>query len=389
MKKDDKEREREIKKARENTVKSIDKIMDPKRKIGGCFLATHVAKFSDSTIPADVAWYCDEPKQPDMPYLSYLSVRTDDIDGIYGTAANMSAVKLLCTASGRAWCADDNEQLQAHLQKDDDLAKEIFGSGSEPYEAVRSALLSIPKCPPPDKTSDRLSQVYFPVGNGKYHLLSVLPSSVVMNEIGRRYQNISRLNAEAREKGGQYSILNDTVPLKFGGSKPQNVSAINSCAPGTGFPALCGTAPSFRQRTGVSLLRGDFFRHCYYTAKLKDDFVRFFRAFASKDKMKCLEARDHIFDSYIEEIYQLRSLEPHWSDREDIHLDVPEQHLFDIGYEEMLEKADLDYFGERAQAFARRLSDRILDKKESSFNADDAYRLIGWPFIKELRLCFA
>ena len=105
--------------------------------------------------------------------------------------------------------------------------------------------------------------------------------------------------------------------------------------------------------------------------------------------MKCLEARDHIFDSYIEEIYQLRSLEPHWSDREDIHLDVPAQHLFDTGYEEMLEKADLDYFGERAQAFARRLSDRILDKKESSFNADDAYRLIGWPFIKELRLCFA
>lgn len=117
MKKDDKEREREIKKARENTVKSIDKIMDPKRKIGGCFLATHVAKFSDSTIPADVAWYCDEPKQPDMPYLSYLSVRTDDIDGIYGTAANMSAVKLLCTASGRAWCADDNEQPRHTCRK--------------------------------------------------------------------------------------------------------------------------------------------------------------------------------------------------------------------------------------------------------------------------------
>lgn len=76
MKKDDKEREREIKKARENTVKSIDKIMDPKRKIGGCFLATHVAKFSDSTIPADVAWYCDEPKQPDMP-LPFLPLGQD------------------------------------------------------------------------------------------------------------------------------------------------------------------------------------------------------------------------------------------------------------------------------------------------------------------------
>lgn len=45
MKKDDKEREREIKKARENTVKSIDKIMDPKGKSEDAFLQPMLRNF--------------------------------------------------------------------------------------------------------------------------------------------------------------------------------------------------------------------------------------------------------------------------------------------------------------------------------------------------------
>lgn len=391
---EEKTKERDIQKARATTVENIEKITSPSKNTGPCYLATHVAKFTDSNIPATVAWYSEDPKDLDSPYLSFVSVQTQDVDGIYASAAYCRPVKLLCATTYSAWRVDGNEQIRTHLINDDALAKEIFGSShNATYEETRRILLSIPACPPPKQTSQLLRQIYFPIKEqGTDHLLSVLPSSVLINEMRRRYENRLSSISEAKKKNEPYSFMSKPIAVQFGGQYPQNVSAIAFHASHGGFPAFnsCAPNPNFSEE---NLPYGDFFRWCFHSRHLLDDFLTFFKTCRQKnysEKLSCIRARDAIFDAYIEEIYRLRSLEEGWSAKENLHLPLSQRRILDAACVKDLEDRDFFHLQEAAQAAIQRSFDILIPKKSKiSFDAKEARRLFAEPLQKELRICFA
>ncbi len=86
-------------------------------------------------------------------------------------------------------------------------------------------------------TSDTLAkQIYFPLADGKYHILAPLyPTSLVHEvylQVKKRYADVTQEARKARREGNYhphgYRDYPDLVVQNFGGSQPQNISQLNS-----------------------------------------------------------------------------------------------------------------------------------------------------------------
>jgi CRISPR-associated protein Csy1 len=96
-------------------------------------------------------------------------------------------------------------------------------------------------------------QLYFPVAKGQYHLLAPLYSSSLAHALNSRiaatrYGDEVKLVRKAR-KDGRFSAapvvdFPDTAVRTYGGTKPQNVSQLNSSQGGKSF-LLCCAPPSW------------------------------------------------------------------------------------------------------------------------------------------------
>jgi len=90
--------------------------------------------------------------------------------------------------------------------------------------------------------------MYFPIAEGKYHLLSPIFSSSLANALyGRvtssRYPDAAKLARQAKRES-KYSNMPvveypNTAQQSFGGTKPQNVSLLNSSRGGKSFLLSC------------------------------------------------------------------------------------------------------------------------------------------------------
>lgn len=99
-------------------------------------------------------------------------------------------------------------------------------------------------------------QTYFPVGDGTYHLLAPLFSSSLSHEMcsvvqsSRFGENAKAARAARRvAKPDANPVVNytDTAEMTFGGSKPQNISLLNSQRRGTAYLLSCAP-PTWQQR---------------------------------------------------------------------------------------------------------------------------------------------
>ncbi|MEY1089481.1 type I-F CRISPR-associated protein Csy1 [Morganella morganii] len=110
----------------------------------------------------------------------------------------------------------DGKTLLTHLCEESETAKKILGS--ENYRELRAGFLQIFSGEEIPVTNSKIKQVFFPVPdkecNPDYHLLSVLTPSGLLFELYRRL--------------GKSAIFpGHLVVIHIGGSKPQNISALN------------------------------------------------------------------------------------------------------------------------------------------------------------------
>lgn len=110
----------------------------------------------------------------------------------------------------------DGKTLLTHLCEESETAKKILGS--ENYRKLRAGFLRIFSGVGVPSTNSKIKQVFFPVPgkecNAGYHLLSVLTPSGLLFELYRRL--------------GKSGIFpGHLVVIHIGGSKPQNISALN------------------------------------------------------------------------------------------------------------------------------------------------------------------
>lgn len=203
-------------------------------------LATHAIKFTHADAKGSSVLSL-EKQDVTANYLCTATLKKPDVDAV-GNAAALDVAKLLQLEF-------KGDSLAACLKRGDSSALADFSqSEAQLEEWLRGFKLALS-----DKSlkSHTLSkQLYFPVGEQQYHLLSPLFSSSLAQAMYQRITN-SRYGEEAKairdaKKGSKYIdrqhvIYLNTALQNFGGSKPQNISQLNSGRGGKSF--LLSSAP--------------------------------------------------------------------------------------------------------------------------------------------------
>ncbi|WP_297198895.1 type I-F CRISPR-associated protein Csy1 [uncultured Pluralibacter sp.] len=252
----------EERQALEERYRSRAWLADAARRAGQISLVTHAAKFTHGDAKSSSLY--SETTAADG-YLTTSSLTTLSADAV-GNAAALDVAKLLQTeVDGDSLLAclrrGDRQPLKAFAENDAELALWVEG-----FEKALTA---------GEPASHKLAkQVYFPVDGG-YHLLNPLfatslAHAVQANILDARFGEAAKEARTARREKRQHPepvvFYPNLAEMHFGGTKPQNISALNSARGGR--MSLLPAAPPVwtpqhaapRNLRSVFAARGDFSR---------------------------------------------------------------------------------------------------------------------------------
>lgn len=233
-------------------------------------LVSHPSKFTHSS--AKTSSIIAQAERKADGYL-----RTGNVDvalDVFGNAAAMDVYKFLSTE------LSDGQTVLQHLEQQTEYIQQQLTTPEHSFSELSSELLMIKDSGGQAKTSTRVKQVYFPINEDKdeYHLLSVLTSSGMMYELKSRLNTI-RFSDEAKaareahkaEKAHTqtYQSIFDLTAIGFGGTKPQNISVLNS--QNGGVANLLSSVPPVLEKNKLSPPKSDFFV-ALRLKPFKDDF---------------------------------------------------------------------------------------------------------------------
>jgi CRISPR-associated protein Csy1 len=188
-------------------------------------IASHPSKFShpDSKTSSIIA----KNQKENDGYLRSGNVECE-LD-VFGNAAALDVYKFLALKT------QNNKTILECLEQDGPEIKEIFCQFGLDYQKIRDGFLLIKEKSKSIKTDGLVKQVYFPVEGG-YHLLSILtPSGILakskekLDKIFKNFKKVKELRRDNKfYEGEKYDDLFDLTQMKYGGTKPQNISDINS-----------------------------------------------------------------------------------------------------------------------------------------------------------------
>lgn len=210
-------------------------------------------------------------------FLSTNNVTCKNDFDLFGNAATDSFVKEIYLFL----IESVNEQtIWDHLTNESNEIKQFIQSYDLDFNEAKISLSKLMIDPEPPKTHKLLKQVYFPVDDN-YHLLSLLTPSVVTSELLNRL-NVIRFSETAKQarslkrdnKFSEYDCedIFDLTEVAFGGSKPQNISVLNSQNAGRAY--LLSSCPPILEKRAVRLPKTDFFAQCLYRKNYQDSFVQ-------------------------------------------------------------------------------------------------------------------
>ncbi|MFD1801423.1 type I-F CRISPR-associated protein Csy1 [Mixta tenebrionis] len=233
-------------------------LTDAARRAAQIALVTHAIKFTHSDAKGSNIYY--EPDEQAMltGYLSTASLTRRNID-ISGNAAALDVAKLLQTEH----CGDS---LIAALQRNDDSALRFFARDDRQCASWAQGFKSVLENSAP-ASHKRAKQVYFPVGEKRWHLLSPLFATSLAHAVQQRISD-ARFSEESKAirealKAKKWHekpriFFNDTAVVNFGGTKPQNISFLNSVRGGKAFLLSCAS-PRWQSSRRLPLKQASIF----------------------------------------------------------------------------------------------------------------------------------
>lgn len=251
-------------------------------------------------------------------------LRSGNVDyalDVFGNAAAMDVYKFL------SLLMDDGRSVLTNLEEETEAAKQLLSFPAIDYDSLKLGLTSIKQLDASNKTDHLVKQVYFPV-NKKYHLLSVLTPSGLLSRIKNhldalRFSEANKLAKESRKKAEHHStgyedILDLTVTA-FGGTKPQNISVLNSKNAGRAY-LLSSSPPNIKQRT-LRLPTRHFFRNTLQTRQFTELFQHLDQLIqADINNMHVREdiqnTLKYIIDQVMQRVFDLRAYGAGWSQTE-------------------------------------------------------------------------
>ena len=291
-------------------------VIDAAKRAKQLFLASHPGKFSHpdakgSPVIAEIA---------NSAITGYLCTATTPVElDCLGNAAALDVKKFLDLK-----LAEDKTLLQ-HLEEETSFIQRNFTFAQKSFSEIREDFLMIKTDEKKTKTNGLLKQVYFPVGDN-YHLLSLLTPSTLMFDLKDRINDMhfseeakavrDKRKAGAKSELGLSEIYNLTI-IGFGGTKPQNISSLNSKNGGTAY--LLSSLPPSLERKRVYPPRTNFFTDCLQPKQFREAFAILHKVLSVRvNNLHVRAGRDAAFRSLLygaaDRLWEIRQLEAGWSD---------------------------------------------------------------------------
>ncbi len=247
----------------------------------------------------------------DDGYVRSGNVKSERSIDMYGSAAYATSMKFLALTMSNGMSVLDNIK-EGTLE-----AKALLALSGDSGDKLREQLsfLIQPRSNDAHITSSKIKQVYFPLGENKYHLLSLLTPSPLVFELKNRLETIkndAKNKKELIEKGettSSFKEIHNLVTLKYGGTQPQNISQLNT--ENGGISKLLYSAPPTIEDHKLRLPRKNFFSECLDFKDFKQEFNEIKKlATVSLNNKKQRERRDLLFKEIVltisEKLYVVR-----------------------------------------------------------------------------------
>jgi CRISPR-associated protein Csy1 len=331
--------------------------------------------------------FCNDPT---LVGTHSLARRTHDV---VGNAAALDVFKIEL----------DGETLLAKLMRDDKDAVAALSDNAQEAQALAASFREVASNDGEGIASHTLAkQVYFPVAPDEYHLLAPLfPTALAHSwfEHLQKTREQTKLARDERAAGKHFEPgFRDYPGLAFmslGGSKPQNISQLNSERGGK--VTLLPSGPPQWKEVLVKPPRGEsvFDRDFPNRQRVKDltaelrDFLAAVSHLKSNFEMRDLRATlvNEICDEFMLYVASLYTLPSGWSQKPECLLPVSQRVAFDPlaeHDEDELSRAK-DWPERIASAFAAWLNFAIrTDKTPMGENEEREWRLLVRPLLDEL-----
>ncbi|MFU9047991.1 type I-F CRISPR-associated protein Csy1 [Acinetobacter tibetensis] len=242
---------------------------DAAKRVSQLSMVSHPSKFSHPS--AKTSSVIVQAKHAVDGYL-----RSGNVDyplDVFGNAAAMDVFKFLSVN------LDNGQTVLDAFEKQDEDLKQFIQRSSLDFDVLRLAFLVIKDNDTSVKTDHLVKQVYFPIGEKNYHLLSLLTPSGLITKLKQsidaiRFSEATKLAKDRRKKNELddvgYADIYDLTVTAYGGTQPQNVSVLNSQNAGRAY--LLSSAPPQFEKRKVNLPTKDFFVQCLYWKKFNHEF---------------------------------------------------------------------------------------------------------------------
>ncbi len=246
-------------------------LLDAAKRVSQLSMVSHPSKFSHPS--AKTSSVIAQVKSAKDGYLRSGNVHYP-LD-VFGNAAAMDVYKFLSLN-----LAEDYTVLTGFEHDHEDL-KSLIEKSSLNFASLKQAFLVIKNDDASSKTDHLVKQVYFPIADTEYHLLSILTPSGLITRLKLAIDQLrfSEATKEAKDKRKKnehdaigYADIFDLTVTAYGGTQPQNVSVLNSQNAGRAY--LLSSCPPILEKRTVRLPRTDFFAQCLYRKNYQDSFVQ-------------------------------------------------------------------------------------------------------------------
>ena len=244
---------------------------DAAKRVTQLSMVSHPSKFSHPS--AKTSSVIAQAKQINDGYLRSGNV-SYPLD-VFGNAAAMDVFKFLSLP-----LTEKLTVLDGFERQEESLKTLLVGSNLD-FETLGTEFLKIKATDNSVKTDHLVKQVYFPIEQAEYHLLSVLTPSGLITRLKQsidtiRFSEETKQAKELRRKNEHHEIgyadIFDLTITAYGGTQPQNVSVLNSQNAGRAY--LLSSCPPMLEKRAIRLPKTDFFAQCLYRKNYQESFIQ-------------------------------------------------------------------------------------------------------------------
>jgi len=282
-------------------------------------LVSHPGKFTHPSARISSIIATEYPKQDGFVRTGNVKAELD----VLGNAAALDVYKFLSLE------LEDGQTILSHLEQSSERIKQQLAIPTAEFQEIENGLMAIKSDNESQvKTSGKIKQVYFPVNKEQsdYHLLSIVTPSNLMFKLKERINDIrfsdeAKLARECRRQNkpseNGFSDIPNLSVIGFGGTKPQNISVLNSNNGGTAY-LLASLPPQLEKRT-IQPPRDNFFGKYLKPKHFREEFEQFHQQLIDeKNNFHIRYKRDQLVKNIIFQladfVWKVRYLEAGWSD---------------------------------------------------------------------------